>query len=251
MIKIFSYLQDKHGISRREYMQMLKEQAVHVNNELVESMQATIKPGDTLKITSWKNTLLTEEIQDLRKKKRMIVLFNKPKWYAVSKEDKHNKTIYSLLPQSWQKDFYYIGRLDKDSHGLLLLTNDPTLVDYYEKPENNVHKIYEVQIDRPLKTYDIEKAKKWVLVDENWVRIIQWKSQPSETAEILKVVNMRYQMVKNKHYVAVTLNEWKKRHIRRLLKWLGYIVKDLKRIKVGKYQLWTIKPWKYMMQPYK
>lgn len=90
----------------------------------------------------------------------MIVLFNKPKGYTVAKEDKHNKTIYELLPASWQKDFYYIGRLDKDSHGLLLLTNDPTLVDYYEKPENNIHKIYEVQIDKPIKTQHVQKAKK-------------------------------------------------------------------------------------------
>lgn len=97
----------------------------------------------------------------------MIVLFNKPKGYAVSKADKHNKTIYDLLPASWQKDFYYIGRLDKESHGLLLLTNDPALVDYYEKPENNVYKFYEVQIDKPFKSQHIQKVKKGILVDEN------------------------------------------------------------------------------------
>ncbi len=90
----------------------------------------------------------------------MIVLFNKPKGYAVSKEDKHNKTIYELLPASRKKDFYYIGRLDKDSHGLLLLTNDPALVDYYEKPENDIHKIYEVQIDKPIKSNHIQQAKR-------------------------------------------------------------------------------------------
>jgi len=101
----------------------------------------------------------------------MIVLFNKPKGFTVSKEDKHNKTIYELLPKSWQKDFYYIGRLDKDSHGLLLLTNDPALVDYYEKPENKIYKVYEVQIDKPLKTNHIQKMKKGALVDENGVLI--------------------------------------------------------------------------------
>jgi 16S rRNA U516 pseudouridylate synthase RsuA-like enzyme len=47
--------------------------------------------------------------------KPIIVIFNKPKGYVVSKEDKHNKTIFELLPESWRKDFYYIGRLDKNS----------------------------------------------------------------------------------------------------------------------------------------
>lgn len=145
----------------------------------------------------------------------MIVLFNKPKGYTVSKEDKHNKTIYELLPQSWQKDFYYIGRLDKDSHGLLLLTNDPALVDFYEKPENNVYKVYEVQIDKPIKSHHILKAKKGVVADEqgNLVQTDTKKGKEMRRegayshGELLKAVNVRYQPLKDKHYAIITLNE--------------------------------------------
>lgn len=238
-------------------MTMLQEQAVLLNNTVVESMNATANPWDNLTIRSGKKILLSEEIHELRKKKRMIVLFNKPKGYTVAKEDKHNKTIYDLLPESRRKDFYYIGRLDKDSHGLLLLTNDPWLVDYYEKPENNVYKVYEVEIDNPLKTQHIQKAKKWILADGNGIEVPKDgkrrknENLDSASVELLKAVNMRYQTLKGKHYAIVTLNEWKKRHIRRLFKALGYRIKDLKRVKVWKYLIWTIKPGKYMMQPYK
>lgn len=141
-------------------MQMIQQHAVYLNDTLVESMQQEANPGDSIEIRKGKSVIFSEAIQALRNKKKMIVLFNKPKGYTVAKEDKHNKTIYELLPKSWQKDFYYIGRLDKDSHGLLLLTNDPALVDFYEKPENNVYKVYEVQIDKPVKTQHIQKAKK-------------------------------------------------------------------------------------------
>lgn len=79
MIKLFSYLQDRHGISRREYMQMLQQQAVYVNNQLVESIGATINPGDAIEVRSGKKILLSEVAQEMRKKKKMIVLFNKPK----------------------------------------------------------------------------------------------------------------------------------------------------------------------------
>lgn len=233
-------------------MQMLQQKAVVINGQPIESMQATANVWDALEIHSGRDILLSETIEEVKRKKRMIVLFNKPKGFTVSKEDKHNKTIYELLPKSWQKDFYYIGRLDKDSHGLLLLTNDPALVDYYEKPENKIYKVYEVQIDKPLKTNHIQKMKKGALVDENGVLINTEKWIGSKhTAETLKALNVRYQEVKNKHYAVVTLTEWKKRHIRRLFKALWYTVKDLMRVKVGKYQLGTIKPGKYMLQPYK
>lgn len=165
MIKIFSYLQQTHGVSRREFMQMIKEQAVWLNDNQVESFNAEAQPGDTLEIRQRGKTLLSEELSPIKRKKTMIVLFNKPKGYTVSKSDKHNRTIYELLPKSRQKDFYYIGRLDKDSHGLLLLTNEPSLVDLYEKPENNIYKTYEIEIDKPFKTQHVQKAKKGILVD--------------------------------------------------------------------------------------
>ena len=139
----------------------------------------------------------------------MMVLFNKPKGYTVAKEDKHNKIIYELLPKSRQKDFYYIGRLDKDSHGLLLLTNNPALVDFYEKPENNIYKTYEVQIDKALKSNHILKAKKGVYADESGMPVRDdLKGKNTQVGvELLKAISMVYKPFQGKHFVIVQLNE--------------------------------------------
>lgn len=108
---------------------------------------------------------LNEKIKMLQKESdSTIVLFNKPIGYVVSKADPHNQTIYGLLPNELQ-NFYYIGRLDKDSHGLLLLTNDPKLVNEFEHPKFEIEKEYIVKIDRSLTSRDMQRMKDGI-VDE-------------------------------------------------------------------------------------
>ena len=208
-MKLFSYLQRTHGVSRREYAEMIKQKAVYCNDTLVESFQADIAPGSKLEVRSRGKVVLSEEVKELQRRKTIMVLFHKPKGYTVAKEDKHNKTIYELLPKSRQKDFYYIGRLDKDSHGLLLLTNSPALVDYYEKPENNIYKTYEVQIDKALKSNHILKAKKGVYADESGMPVRDdLKGKNTQVGvELLKAISMVYKPFQGKHFVIVQLNE--------------------------------------------
>jgi pseudouridine synthase len=86
------------------------------------------------------------------------VLFNKPKGYVVSKSDPHNVTIYTLLPPAFQT-YYAIGRLDKDSRGLLLLTNTPALVHQYSHPKFQIEKEYLIQLSSPLSSLHMQKAK--------------------------------------------------------------------------------------------
>ncbi|MDR2189791.1 MAG: hypothetical protein LBP53_00955 [Candidatus Peribacteria bacterium] len=87
-----------------------------------------------------------------------LVLFNKPKGYVVSKSDPHTPTIYTLLPSAFHH-YYYIGRLDKESRGLLLLTDSPALVHRYTHPKFHIEKEYLVQLSSPLSAPDIQKAK--------------------------------------------------------------------------------------------
>lgn len=77
--------------------------------------------------------------------KSEIVLFHKPEGYVCSKQDKHNRTIYRLLGAQY-KNYYYIGRLDKDSRGLVMLTNDPKVVHQYEHPKHKIPKEYIVTV---------------------------------------------------------------------------------------------------------
>lgn len=88
-----------------------------------------------------------------------IVLFNKPMGYVCSKSDNHNKTIYEILPKEFA-NYFYIGRLDKDSRGLLILTNNSDIVNKYQHPRFEVEKEYLVQIDRPFLPGNFKKVKK-------------------------------------------------------------------------------------------
>lgn len=247
LITLLKYLQKTKWVSRREFEQMVLEKVIYLNWELVTNFDQTVNLGDKLeiKLPEW---VYEEVIKRLPMFRPVIVAFNKPKWYAVSKEDKHNKIIYELLPKSWLNDFYYIWRLDKESHGLLLLTNDPQMVDFYENPKNRVLKIYEVIIDKPLRSKDIIKMKKWVNVDEEWTLIDATRKNPIEPVwkvELLAFYDIHYLHQEWRHVLRILLDEWKKRHIRRLLKAFEYKVRDLKRIKVWKYELGDLKPGKY------
>lgn len=153
-----------------------------------------------------------------------IVLFNKPMWYVCSKSDSHNKTIYEILPKEFA-NYFYIGRLDKDSRGLLILTNNSDIVNKYQHPRFEVEKEYLVQIDRPFLPGDFKKVKKWI-VDE-------W--------ELLSVKTLKYYDQKNKYFVKIILWEGKKRHIRRILNSLGYKVLDLVRVREWQFELWNMK----------
>jgi len=186
--------------------------------------------------------------------KPVIVTFHKPVWYVVSKEDKFNKTIYDILPPSWRKDFYYIWRLDKNSDGLLLLTNVPELVNEIEHPSKNILKIYEVQIDKSFRTQHREKFKKWVWVtaDGELIRDIKSGKYKLVEKDFLQVYDISYKKdQKWKHVLRIVLTYWKKRHIRRILKAFWYKVLKLTRIKHGKYELGRLKPGQWRIYPIK
>ena len=167
MTKLYKYFQYKNNVTRREFYNMVKQEVVYVNDEIVSDVNHQISRGDEIKIHLPNGEVYEEKVTKIYKHSPSMVVLNKPKGYVVSKKDPHNKTIYELLSDSWRRDFYYIGRLDKNSHGLMLLTNRPKLVDYYENPKNNVLKKYRVKINRKFDTKDIKKVNKGIWVDQN------------------------------------------------------------------------------------
>lgn len=242
-MRILEYLQKTKWVSRRDMLEMINEKALLVNWNYVENINFELKKNDIIEVNlpSWE--VYEEEVTSFPSFKPIIVAFNKPKGCVVSKADKHNKTIYTYLPKSWKKDFYYIWRLDKYSRWLLLLTNEPSLVDYYESPKSKILKIYEVKINKPFKTNHLLKCKKWFDVQD---------SQDSSKKDFLSFYDVKPFKDKFwKHYLRVLLTEWKNRHIRRMLEALDYKVFDLKRVKFWKYELWDIKPWKYQIHKIK
>jgi pseudouridine synthase len=198
-MKLIAYLQNKIWLSRRNITWLIDQDCIFVNWEKIESYKQDLIDGDELLINSV--GLKFKEVYKMQDDRldSKIIIFNKPIWYVVSKSDPNNETIYDILPKELN-NYYYIWRLDKDSHWLLLLTNDPKLVNEYEHPKNEIEKEYIVEINKPLWQNDMKQCLKWV--EESW--------------EILKIKSIEkiedYKVEKYK----VILIEWKKRHIRKI-----------------------------------
>lgn len=249
-MELLKYLQRTKWISRRDFESMIRSKAVKLDDKIVTDINQLIEIWNFLEIDLWENNIYEEKIQKFPFFKKVIISFNKPKGFVVSKDDKNNKTIFELLPKSWKKDFYYIWRLDKDSHGLLLLTNSPELVNYFENPQNKIIKIYEVKINKLLKDRHISIMKKWIQVNQEWeaIKDVEDSKKSKSKIELLKFYDItKIKDSKKWQILRILLKEWKKRHIRRLLSAFGYKVIDLKRVKVWKYEIWNIKVWKYMI----
>lgn len=222
------YLQKKYGISRRKFTDFVDQGQVFLNNQKVESYKQEIHNGEQLVIDGLKHKV-SEKVQLKEENpESTMILFNKPKWYVVSKSDSHNTTIYTILPQKFQ-NYYYIGRLDKDSRGLLLLTNDPKLVHQWEHPKFEVEKEYVVEIDKPLDEKDKDKMLVWVQDEDDTLRVSMVQ-------------------IKKPTLVNITLREGKKRHIRRIFRALWYRVWDLQRVREGSFKLENLKEgeWKIL-----
>lgn len=219
-------MQNKLELSRRKITGLIDQGCVFINWERIESYKQDLNKGDLLLVKSievnFKWICDTQEIQSDIK----MFIFNKPVWYVVSKSDPNNKTIYEILPKEL-KNYYYIGRLDKDSHWLLLLTNDPKLVNEYEHPKHQIEKEYIVQIDRPLRESDIKQCL--IGLEDEWETL---QVKKIETIEDYKINQYR-----------VILTEWKKRHIRRIFRSLWCHVIDLQRIREWEHQLWELGVW--------
>lgn len=218
-MQIIPYLQNLKWLSRRKIVSLIQNELIFLNNKKIESFKTELKNWDILIIINEKwekeNITVTESSESPKWK---LILFNKPKWYVVSKSDPHNNTIYELLPEEF-KNRYYIWRLDKDSRGLVLLTSTPALVHQFEHPKFQIEKEYLIQLTTPFREEDKQRAKSWII--DEWEQLKFLDIQPTENTLTYKVI----------------LNEWKKRHIRRVIKHLWYNLTDLQRIKEAQYIL--------------
>ena len=218
-MQIIPFLQNSKWLSRRKIVSLIQNNQIFLNNEKIESFKSELKNWDILTIINeeWKKENITVS-ESSESSKWKLILYNKPKWYVVSKSDPHNSTIYELLPEEF-KNRYYIGRLDKDSRGLVLLTDTPALVHQFEHPKFQIEKEYLIQLTTPFREEDKQRAKSWII--DEWEQLKFLDIQPTENTLTYKVI----------------LNEWKKRHIRRVIKHLWYNLIDLQRIKEAQYTL--------------
>lgn len=207
--------------SRRKAEELIKQGLIQVNGKIIRVIGLKVNP-DTDKIY-YAGKLIKPE-------NKIYFILNKPKGYLCTNYDPQGRRLVTDLFRQFPYRLYTIGRLDADSEGLVILTNDGELCNKLTHPRYEVPKTYEVMVDSYLTPVVLEKVQKGVWLSEG-------KTAPTRIRIIKRARNFTV--------LEITLKEGKKREIRRIFAKFGYKVKSLVRSKIGKLTLGNLKPGQY------
>ena len=202
--------------SRSQVKDVLKKGLVLVNGRAEKSPKTQInETADEVVVSG----------QKLTYEKFVYYLLNKPKGYISATEDERHKTVLDLLDETArQKEVFPVGRLDIDTHGLLLLTNNGKLAHAMLSPKKHVEKIYRAQVVGLMNQSDVER----------FARGIELKDFTCHPAQ-LKIVELDEE--KEISLVEITLAEGKFHQVKRMVAACGKEVTDLQRLSMGPLQL--------------
>lgn len=213
-LRIQKYLAERGICSRRQAEVLIEDGLVTVNGNLAQIGQKVDPVQDRISVEGRKVKPHVEE--------RVTLMMNKPKGVLCSNFDPyHTRTVFDLLPKPYNAmRLFCAGRLDKDSEGLLILTNDGTLSNRITHPSVGVIKRYYVKLHKDLDVLIIPKLLKGVRIEGELLfarKIIMAKHGPDKERRL-----------------EVHLEQGRKREIRRLFESFGYYVKRLQRFQIGK-----------------
>ena len=161
-IRLNRYISNSGVCSRREADELIKMGLVTVNGTVVTEMGHKVDRKDVIKYDG----------KTLRAEKPVYILMNKPKGFLTTTKDPQDRnTVMQIIAESVKERVYPVGRLDRNTTGLLLLTNDGELTDKLSHPSYNVKKIYKVDLDKPLTKADFEKIKAGVRLEEGKAQV--------------------------------------------------------------------------------
>ena len=202
--------------SRRKAAFLVKSGKVKLNGKVTLEPWIEIKESDSVKVSG----------KNLKPEKNAYIIFNKPKGVTTTLKDAHAEMkISDFIPKKFGR-LYPVGRLDRNSTGLIILTNDGDTCYKLTHPKFEVEKEYILWVKGRLDEALLEKAKKGIRDDGDTLRV--------------KYASIKTQK-KYKTEINAVISEGKKRHLRRLFKALGYPVINLKRIRIGRLKLGTLR----------
>jgi 23S rRNA pseudouridine2605 synthase len=189
--------------SRRDADKLIEAGEIKVNNKVITEMGYQVGPTDVVKYGN----------RRLNREKPAYVLLNKPKDFLTTTEDPNDrKTVMELVKNAGDARIYPVGRLDRNTTGLLLLTNDGELADKLTHPSNEVEKIYQAELNKPLTDEDFEKIQAGLQLEDGEIKV----------DDLAKVTPDGY-------VIGVKIHSGKNRIVRRIFEHLGYEVTKLDR----------------------
>lgn len=214
-MRLQKYLAHCGLCSRRKAELLIEEGKVRINGKTA-TLGATVDPDlDDVTVIGRQLPKPTKE--------SIVLVMNKPKGYVCSNEDPFEvRTVFKLLPKIYQRErLFCAGRLDKDSEGLLILTNDGSLAHRLTHPSKGIIKRYYVTLNRPWELRHKDLFLKGINDQGEYLRaieVIPFQAGPDADRRI-----------------EVHLQQGRKREIRRLCEAYGYCVEKLKRFQIGKF----------------
>ena len=203
-VRLNRFISQSGVCSRREADEFILAGVVTVNGQVVTELGTKILPTDEVRFNDEK----------LQGEKHVYIVLNKPKGYVTSLEDPHaDKTVMDLVKDACTERVYPVGRLDKNSLGLLLITNDGDVTRQLTHPSYRKKKIYQVTLDKPLTRADMDTLTEGITLEDGEI----FADEVAYASE-------------DKKTVGVEIHSGRNRIVRRMFEHLGYSVQKLDRV---------------------
>lgn len=218
-MRINKYIAHAGVASRRKAEELIKQGLVTLNGQMVTELATTVKSGDRVEV----------EGQPIYNEEKVYYLLNKPRGVISSvRDDKGRRTVVDLLPEVKER-IYPVGRLDWDTSGLLILTNDGDFTDKMLHPRHEIDKVYVARVKGLASKDNLRPLTKGIVIDGK-------KTQPARYCIV------KTDREKNRSVVELTIHEGRNHQVKKMFEAVGLMVDKLSRTRFGTLDLSGLNP---------
>lgn len=201
--------------SRRKADQLIAAGEISLNGKVITELGTEVFEND---IVTYKGQIINEE------KSKIYLMLNKPPKYLSSvSDDRDRKTVIDLVKNTYSERLYPVGRLDYETEGLLILTNDGDITNKLTHPKHHIKKTYLVKTDKPITKEIVSNLENGVLIDDYMTKKAELKLD-----------------IKNNNQCEITIGEGRNRQVRKMFASQGLEVVYLKRLSMGDLKLGSL-----------